>query len=104
MTAQEYIKKINKDKDDNLERAVKNLEQALVEYPENIELLFLKGEFHEKKEEIPAAMNAYLKILELEPENREAEVRREHLVSIQRYRNMDVFENTNLWNDPWLEE
>jgi len=104
MTAKEYIDKINEIAEDNLEQAVKILEQALVDYPENIELLFLKAEFHEKKDEMPAAMNAYLKILELEPENTEAEVHREHLVFILRYRNMDVFANTNLWNDPWLED
>lgn len=104
MTAEEYIEKINEDKNDNPEKAIKTLEEALLKYPENIELLFLKGEFHEKKDEMPAAMNVYLKILELEPNNKEAETRREFLANLLRYRNMDVFENTNLWNDPWLEE
>lgn len=79
------------------------LNKFLEESPEHIRLLEARALLHTKLERYGQAINDYRQILQHDRDNRVAAVQIEHLTTILRYRNTDIFENPNTHLDPWLE-
>lgn len=77
------------------------VEEALLEQPENLEFLCAKAEVLKKLNQFTKAVNQYIRILELYPDYKKAQVEKDliHIVMLQE--NKDFFECTNLFDDPW---
>ena len=64
-------------------------ELALAE-PQNIEALFKLGEMHHQLGELPPAMSAYIRVIDLDPEHKKANVKIEMIKMILDYYNKDM--------------
>ena len=95
-TIEQHIEK------EQYDEALSLVEQALEVNPKDIEVLFLKATINKKLGKSAAAVNTFNHILEIEPDNKRAEVERDliHMIMIQE--NNDKFESTNMYDDPWL--
>ncbi|MBN2668243.1 MAG: tetratricopeptide repeat protein [Bacteroidales bacterium] len=82
--------------------AEKLVEEALAHDVDNLELLFLKADVLKKLQLKSEAVNLYNYILSIDPDNKRAEVERDLIHMIMLQENIDKFECTNLYDDPWL--
>ncbi len=84
------------------DKALDLIEQALDKNAQDIEVLFLKATINKKLGKSASAVNTFNQILEIEPDNKRAEVERDlvHIIMLQE--NSDKFESTNMYDDPWL--
>ena len=85
------------------ESAFEIINKKLEEHIDDIKLLFYKALLLQKTGSSADAINLYHKILEMDPNNKEAKVNIELIQSIFRHSNKDIFACTNLHNDPWME-
>jgi len=79
------------------------INQKLAEDTQNTEFMFYKALLLQKTGKFADAINLYNKLLEIEPENKEAQINIEMMQTIFRHSNKDIFACTNLHNDPWME-
>jgi Flp pilus assembly protein TadD len=85
------------------EEAFDFINQKLNENSQNTEFMFYKALLYQKTGEFANAINLYNKLLEIEPNNKEAQINIEMMQTIFRHSNKDIFACTNLHNDPWME-
>lgn len=65
-------------------------EIALLE-KENVEVHFKVGELHHQLGELPPAMSAYIRVIDLDPEHKKAKVKVEMIQSIMNFFNPDLY-------------
>lgn len=58
---------------------------------ENVEALFKVGEMYHQLGELPAAMSAYFRVTDIEPDHKKAKVKVEMIKSIMDYFNPDLY-------------
>ena len=79
--------------DYQIEEALELVESLLTEHSDNIQLLLAKGKIMSKKQEYNIALRTYIKILEIEKDNKEAISSIELINNILRIRRTFFFEN-----------
>jgi len=89
--------------EENILKAVKKLNEAIKAQPGNGELYFMRAELFYKLNRYGDAINDYNKVVELNPENKEAAGKIDLIHTILRYHNTDIYANPNTNMDPWLE-
>ncbi len=89
--------------EENILKAVKILDEAIKAQPEDEELYFIRAEFFYKLNRYGAAINDYIKVVEINPGNKEAVGKIDIIKTILRYNNTDIYANPNTNMDPWLE-
>jgi len=89
--------------EENILKAVKMLDEAIKAQPEDEELYFIRAEFFYKLNRYGAAINDYIKVVEINPGNKEAVGKIDIIKTILRYNNTDIYANPNTNMDPWLE-
>ncbi len=87
----------------NPQWAIMQLDQCLQNMPYDVDLLIFKAEILEAIDKIPDAINLLNKVLKLADNKQEIQAKIELLKTILRYRNLDIYGNTNTWHDPWLD-
>ncbi len=83
--------------------AIKLLDSALKEQPEEADFYFFRAELFYKLNRYGDAINDYNKVVELNPQNKEAAGKIDLIRTILRYHNTDIYANPNTDMDPWLE-
>ena len=76
-------------------------EELLKEKPEDLELLCAKAELLKYLNKLSDAVNLYIKIIELYPDYKKAQVKKDLLHTVMVQDNIDIFASTNLFDDPW---
>jgi hypothetical protein len=66
-------------------------------------LLHSRAELYTKIQEHSKAINDYIAILKIDPNDRESQVKLDMLQTIVRYTNTDIFASTNTNLDPWMD-
>ncbi len=89
--------------EENILKAVKKLNEAIKTQPGDEALYFMRAEFFYKLNRYGAAINDYLKVVDLNPDNKEAAGKIDLIHTILRYNNTDIYANPNTNMDPWLE-
>jgi len=89
--------------EENILKAVKILNEAIKTRPEEEELYFIRAESFYKLNRYGDAINDYNKVVELNPNNKEAIGKIDLIHTILRYHNTDIYANPNTNMDPWLE-
>ena len=89
--------------DNQVQSALKEITEQLKKDPLNIPLLETRAVLSTKLQLFGQAINDYRMILQVDENNKKAAVQIEHLTTILRFRNTDIFENPNTTFDPWLE-
>ena len=89
--------------EENILKAVKMLDEAIKTQPGDEELYFIRAELFYKLNRYGAAINDYNKVVEINPENKEAAGKIDIIKTILRYNNTDIYANPNTDMDPWLE-
>lgn len=84
-------------------KGVKQLDEALKAQPDDEELHFMRAELFYKLNRYGDAMNDYMKVAELNPDNKEAAGKIDIIKTILRYHNTDIYASPNTDMDPWLE-
>ena len=89
--------------EENILKAVKMLDEAIKAQPGDEELYFMRAEFFYKLNRYGDAINDYNKVVEINPENKEAAGKIDIIKTILRYNNTDIYASPNTNMDPWLE-
>ncbi len=89
--------------EENILKAVKILNEAIKARPGEEELYFMRAESFNKLNRYGDAINDYYKVVELNPDNKEAIGKIDLIHTILRYHNTDIYANPNTNMDPWLE-
>lgn len=89
--------------EENILKAVKMLDEVIKAQPGDEDLYFMRAEFFYKLNRYGEAINDYRKVLEQNPNNREAAGKIDILNTILRYHNTDIYASPNTDMDPWLE-
>ncbi len=89
--------------EENILKAVKILDDVIKTQPAEEELYFMRAGFFYKLNRYGDAINDYYKVVELNPENKEAAGKIDIIHTILRYRNTDIYASPNTNMDPWLE-
>lgn len=71
--------------------------------PLNIDLIEVRAELYKKLQKFGLAINDYRSILLIDKKHTQAQIQTEHLLTILKYQNIDIFENPNTNFDPWLD-
>lgn len=79
------------------------VDSLLVNDDENIHLLHLRAKLHIKLQKPALAINDYNKILTVNPKDQIAGFQVEHLKTILKFNNTDIYANPNTNLDPWLD-
>lgn len=80
---------------------IKSLEKLISNSPKDIELLFERAELFTSIQQHGNAINDYLTILKIVPDNKIAKTKLELLRTIIKYSNIDIYASTNTNMDPW---
>lgn len=89
--------------EENILKAVKMLDEAIKAQPDDEDFYFARAELLYKLNRYGKAINDYNKVVELNPENKEAIGKIDLIHTILRYNNTDIYANPNTDMDPWLE-
>ena len=84
-------------------QGVKLLDEALKVRPDDEALLFMRAGFFYKLNRYGDALNDYMRVLEVNPHNKEASGKIDIIKTILRYHNTDIYASPNTDMDPWLE-
>ncbi len=79
------------------------LNKAIEVRPADETLYFMRAELFYKLNRYGEAINNYMKVLELNPEDKEAAGKIDIIKTILRYNNTDIYASPNTDMDPWLE-
>lgn len=85
------------------EASLKELDELISVNPNKVQLYLLRADAYFQKNELAKAINDYEKVLQCEPENREAKARKEMIQTILKYNNTDIYASPNTNMDPWFE-
>ena len=84
-------------------RKIGELSDEIKLNPENTKLLHQRAELYTSLQDHGKAVNDYLNILKVTPEDKEAKTKLGLLRSILKYSNIDVYASTNTNMDPWMD-
>ena len=87
----------------DIKKKIGELSRKIALNPKNIKLLHLRAELFTSQQDHGKAVNDYLKILKIKPEDKEAKTKLGLLRSILKYSNIDVYASTNTNMDPWMD-
>lgn len=93
----------NANGDDEIQKSSAKLSELIQTYPDNTQLLHSRARLFFKLDELGPAINDYKAILKIDSNDNFAASQVEHLATILRFRNSDIFENPNTSHDPWFE-
>lgn len=79
------------------------VEKLLEKNSLKIQLLHLRAEIYIKLQQPAKAINDYNLILSLDPKDTTAKFQIEHLRTILKFNNIDIYANPNTNLDPWLD-
>jgi len=97
-------KEIKEDiKNNEFEKALNKLNKGIDSNAENSEILILRGDLFYTQQKFSNALNDYNKVLKIEKENKLILAKVEMIKQILKFEAIDIFESTNLNNDPWLD-
>ncbi len=83
--------------------ALEAITDLMDQLPGQEDIYFARAELFYKLNRYGEAINDYRRVLEINPENREAEGKIDILKTILRFHNTDIYANPNTDMDPWLE-
>jgi len=89
--------------DQEFSKAGDLLNEEINKDSENVKWLTLRGDLFYKKQKLPDALNDYNKILKIDKNNKLIRSKVEMIKEILKFEAVDIFESTNLNNDPWLD-
>ena len=81
--------------EENILKAVKMLDETIKAQPGDEELYFMRAEFFYKLNRYGDAINDYNKVVEINPENKEAAGKIDIIKTILRYNNTDIYASPN---------
>jgi len=89
----------------NINEIQKNIDELSqeIEQTATVEKLIKRAALYEQAQQPSKAMNDFLKILEMDPENKIAKTKMEMLKITMHYQNRDIYAHPNLDNDPWMD-
>ena len=97
-------KKINKYiQDKEYDKALNELCDLLQKHTDDAKWFIIRGDLYYSLQKYSDALNDYNKVLKIEPENKFFLSKVEMITEILRFEAIDIFESTNLNNDPWLD-
>jgi regulator of sirC expression with transglutaminase-like and TPR domain len=82
---------------------LEGVETLILQDPRDTDLLQLRAEIYIKLQQPSKAINDYNKILSIDPKNPIASFQVEHLKTILKFNNTDIYANPNTNLDPWLD-
>ncbi len=85
------------------EAALSAITKLIAQLPGQEDVYFARAELFYKLNRYGEAINDYLRVLEINPENNEAAGKIDILKTILRFHNTDIYANPNTDMDPWLE-
>ncbi len=85
-----------------LESLLSEINMLLDKQPD-IDLLLCRAEILTKFQQYGSAINDYNKVLEADPDSKQAATQLDLLKTILRYANTDIYASPNTDMDPWLE-
>ena len=84
-------------------KSMEKIQRLIAEKPNDATLYFARAELFSQMNDLGKASNDYRKVLELDPQNKEASARIDFIQTILRYQSTDIYASTNTNMDPWLE-
>lgn len=90
-------------KEEDIQSKIASLSQKLSSDKTDIDLLHSRAQLFTKIQDQSSAINDYLLILQINPDDNIAKVKLEMLRTIVKYTNTDIYANPNTNLDPWLE-
>jgi tetratricopeptide (TPR) repeat protein len=88
---------------EEIDAALDSLSELMAKMPGHEELYFARAELFYRLNKYGQAINDYLRVLEINPDNKEAAGKIDILKTILRFHNTDIYANPNTDMDPWLE-
>ena len=82
-----------------IEKINKEIKASVV----NISLLHSRAELYTKLQEHSKAINDYIAILRIDPNDKAAMIKLDMLQTIVKYTNTDIYASTNTNMDPWMD-
>jgi len=82
----------------------KQIDAFLIELeksPNNIEIKLKRADAYVKINEHTKAVNEYIRILELDPDNEKAKIQKEIVHGVVKQSQLDIYGCTNTYMDPW---
>ena len=105
MKNQKILEKIRELKEkEQLTEALKWIDEALAEDPDDLELYLEKGKILKHIQHFTEALNCFQKVLKIDPGHNETRNLKIMVQDILRYQQFDIYGSTNLSNDPWLDD
>ncbi|MCG8412205.1 MAG: hypothetical protein MI739_13075 [Bacteroidales bacterium] len=83
--------------------ALNKLNAVIAENVQNIELLRIRGDLFYGQQKYSQALNDYNKVLKVDKNQTLIKSKVEMIKGILKFEALDIFESTNLNNDPWLD-
>ncbi|MBI9053962.1 MAG: hypothetical protein JEY96_09110 [Bacteroidales bacterium] len=84
-------------------KALDLLNEAVEKYSEDSRWLTIRGDLHYAEQKFSFALNDYNKALKADKDNKLIKSKVEMIKEILKFEALDIFESTNLNNDPWLD-
>lgn len=88
---------------ESVKEEIKKLDLLIEKDSDNQDYFLERAKLKYKLQDWAGAINDYTKVLELDPENLIAKTKIEFIKLNFKHINQDVYENTNLYKDPWFE-
>ncbi|MCD6111974.1 MAG: hypothetical protein J7J86_01760 [Bacteroidales bacterium] len=82
---------------------IKKLDLLIEKDPDNEDLYLKRGNLKFKIQDCAGAFNDFTEVLKINPENISAKTKLDYIQLNFKHRNEDIYANTNLYKDPWLE-
>ena len=82
---------------------LEKLNKLIAEKPDDVDLYLSRAELLFSMNDLGKASNDYRRVLELEPEHKEASGKIGFIQTILKYQNTDIYANPNTDMDPWFE-
>lgn len=88
---------------EEVEAALAALSELIEKMPGHEDLFYARAELYYKLNRYGQAINDYMRVLSINPDNKEAAGKIDILKTILRFHNTDIYANPNTDMDPWLE-
>ncbi len=85
------------------EDELRRLTEQLKKHPEDMDTLRQRALLLQQTGQYGPALNDWLQVRELLPDDREAQERIRYLETILKFTNLDIFSDPNTHHDPWLD-
>lgn len=83
--------------------SIEEVSRKILDNPKDKKLIYQRAELYTKVQEPSKAINDYLAIIELNPNDEIAKVKLDLLRTINKFSNIDIYANPNTDMDPWME-